>query len=157
MGRWGGAAALLALLAGCTGSPMGGGSATTAESTDAPGAALPVAGTAFPAGYRIDAAHSLILGEGESWTGRLVYTAAQPADDVFAVLRRDMPKFGWVEIYAVRADVDLLGFQSQATGRVANIRIERSSMLDSTRVDMIVSPAGDGKPPSQARPLRIPQ
>ncbi|MGO8920008.1 MAG: hypothetical protein ACLQJR_29260 [Stellaceae bacterium] len=60
-----------------------------------------------------------------------------------------MPKFGWTESYAVRSEVNLLGFASAPTGRVATIPIERGSMLDNTRVDMIVSPANTtaSKPP----------
>ncbi len=139
---------LLALLAACAGAPSDTADRSgTGATSDAPRAEVPVAGTALPAGYRIDSTHSLILGEGESWTGRLVYSAAGSADDVFEFLRREMPKFGWTEIYAVRSEVNLLGFASEPTGRVANIRIERSSMLDSTRVDMIVSPAAASKPP----------
>jgi len=150
--------ALVVLTVACTPPPRGNGMpdpSTTgaAPPADAPRAEIPVTGTALPAGYRIDTVHSLILGEGEAWTGRLVYSAAGSADDVFEFLRREMPKFGWTEIYAVRSEVNLLGFASEPSGRIANVRIERGSVLDSTRVDMIVSPATAAKPsPPRARP-----
>ncbi|MGO8920007.1 MAG: hypothetical protein ACLQJR_29255 [Stellaceae bacterium] len=65
--------ALAVLLAGC--SPPHGGSgepSSAAASGETQHVEIPVAGTALPAGYHIDSVRSLILGEGESWTGRLV-------------------------------------------------------------------------------------
>jgi len=146
--------ALAALLAGCAPPPGGAADASgTSAPADSQHVEIPVAGTALPAGYHVDSVRSLILGEGESWTGRLVYSATGSADDVFEFLRREMPKFGWAETYAVRSEVNLLGFASAPTGRVATIRIERGSMLDSTHVDMIVSPTAASKPPpGRAKP-----
>jgi len=148
------ALALAAIATACT-TPRSGPTDASAAAAPADSAKLeiPVAGTALPAGYRIDTSHSLILGDGNAWTGRLAYTAGGTADDVFDFLRREMPKFGWTETYAVRSEVDLLGFSSEPTARVANIRIERGSVLDSTRVEMIVSPATSGKaPPARPKP-----
>lgn len=144
-----------AILGACTASQGGGDKPGEAAATEAPRVEVPP-GTALPAGYRIDSSRSLILGDGETWTGRLDYSATGSADDVFDFLRREMPKFGWAEIYAVRSEVDLLGFASAATGRVANIRIERGSMLDGTRVDMIVSPATAASKPAPAARTRPP-
>ena len=147
---------LAALLAACA-APHGGADTANAAATDSRLVEIPVAGTALPAGYHVDSVRSLILGEGDSWTGRLVYSATGAADDVFEFLRREMPKFGWTETYAVRSEVNLLGFTSEPTGRVATIRIDRGSMLDSTHVDMIVSPASASKPPpSRAKPTPVP-
>jgi hypothetical protein len=151
------ALAVAILLAGCTAAPGGGDKAAPASGAAADAAPLVDVppGTALPAGYHIDSARSLILGDGESWTGRLAYSATGSADEVFEFLRREMPKFGWVETYAVRSEVDLLGFASTPTGRVANFRIERGSMLDNTRVEMIVSPApATHKPPLRSRASR---
>lgn len=158
MGPSGGARAavlvLAALLVGCTAAESGGADKPAGPAADAPHVIVPP-GTALPAGYHIDSGRSLILGDGESWTGRLAYSATGSADNVFEFLRREMPKFGWTETYAVRSEVDLLGFASEPTGRVANIRIERGSMLDSTRVEMIVSPAAAApKPPGRGRAPR---
>jgi hypothetical protein len=107
-----------------------------------------ISGTALPAGYHIDTSRSLILGGGETWTGRLSYTASGNADEVFDFLRREMPNFGWVELNAARADINLLTFASEATARIATIRIERGTAFNSTRVDMVVAPA---KLPSSQR------
>jgi hypothetical protein len=148
------AALALALLAGCTAAPNGSGDKPAAAPADAPPVVEVPPGTALPAGYHIDSARSLILGDGESWTGRLAYSATGSADEVFEFLRREMPKFGWVETYAVRSEVDLLGFGSPPTGRVAIFRIERGSMLDNTRVEMIVSPGPASPKPVHGRSPR---
>jgi hypothetical protein len=127
---------------------------TTAPSTGATSADVIVSGTALPAGYHIDPGRSLILGEGDNWTGRLSYTATGTADEVFDFLRREMPNFGWQEINSVRSDISFLTFASPATSRIATLQIDRGTVLGSTRVDMIVSlgrmpePAATAAPPA---------
>jgi hypothetical protein len=102
------------------------------------------AGTALPAGYKVDTARTIIFGTDEAWTGRLSYTTSTEADEVFDFLHKEMPNFGWAEITAMRSDPSLLTFTSSATGRMATITIARGSGLLSTRVDMVVSPSGAG-------------
>lgn len=97
-------------------------------------------GTALPAGYKVDPSRTMIFGTDEKWTGRLTYTAAGTADEVFDFLHREMPNFGWVEISAMRSDNSLLTFSSESTGRYATISIRRGSVIGSTLVDMVVAP-----------------
>lgn len=99
-------------------------------------------GTALPAGYKVDPARTMIFGTDERWLGRLTYTAAGSADEVFDFLHREMPNFGWVEISAMRSDNSLLTFSSESTGRLATVNIRRGSVIGSTQVDMVVAPKG---------------
>ncbi len=99
-------------------------------------------GTALPAGYKVDPARTMIFGTDDRWLGRLTYTAAGSADEVFDFLHREMPNFGWVEISAMRSDNSLLTFSSESTGRLATINIRRGSVIGSTQVDMVVAPKG---------------
>lgn len=101
-------------------------------------------GTALPAGYKIDPSRTMIFGTDEKWTGRLTYTAAGSADEVFDFLHKEMPNFGWVEISAMRSDNSLLTFSSESTGRLATINIRRGSVIGSTQVDMVVAPQTGG-------------
>ncbi len=101
-------------------------------------------GTALPAGYKIDPSRTMIFGTDEKWTGRLTYTAAGSADEVFDFLHREMPNFGWVEISAMRSENSLLTFSSESTGRLATINIRRGSVIGSTLVDMVVAPQTGG-------------
>jgi hypothetical protein len=148
---------LVPLLAGCmpqNSAPVA--SPSNPETVNANRPETLIAGTALPAGYNIDSNRSLILGSGESWTGRLSYTATGSADDVFDFLRHEMPNFGWVEINAVRSDINLLTFEHDSTSRIATIRIDRGTVLGSTRVDMIVAqrsaPPIARAPPTKPRP-----
>jgi hypothetical protein len=147
------AISLVLLAAGCSqnSAPVAAPSRPDAVSQNSP--ETYIAGTALPAGYNIDANRSLILGTGDSWTGRLSYTASGSADEVFDFLRREMPNFGWIEISAVRSDINLLTFDHDATGRIATVRIERGTVLGSTRVDMIVAPRNSpASQPAKSRP-----
>jgi hypothetical protein len=125
--------------------------ATSNVSTDpstpgAPNMATVAAGTALPAGYKIDTDRTMIFGTDEKWTGRLSYATAASADEVFDFLHREMPNFGWVEASSMRSDISLFTFISTSTGRMATISITRGSALGgSTRVDMVVSPHGAEK------------
>jgi hypothetical protein len=135
------ALSLVPVLAACTpqnSAPVASPAPTDANSANNP--ATLIAGTALPAGYNIDSNRSLILGSGESWTGRLSYTATGSADEVYDFLRHEMPNFGWIELNAVRSDINLLTFEHDSTSRIATLRIERGTVLNSTRVDMIVAP-----------------
>jgi len=98
------------------------------------------AGTALPAGYKVDTERTIIFGTNEAWTGRLSYTTGTNADEVFDFLHKEMPNFGWAEVTAMRSDPSLLTFSSSATARTATITIVRGSVIGSTRVDMVVSP-----------------
>jgi len=116
--------------------------ATSASGNAGPDMAPIVSGIALPAGYKIDANRTLVLGADDRWTGRVAYTSSTSADDVFDFLRREMPNFGWSETAAMRSDVSLLTFMSETTDRVATIHIERGGSMfgGATRVDMVVSP-----------------
>ena len=93
-----------------------------------------VAGTALPAGYKVDLDRTIILGAPDKWTGRLSYTTSTGADEVFDFLHKEMANFGWTEATAMRSDLSLLTFISAATNRTATVSISRGSMLGSTRV-----------------------
>lgn len=118
------------------------------------------AGTALPAGYKIDTGRTMIFGTDDHWTGRLSYGTKTNADEVFAFLHREMPNFGWAEMSSMRSDNSVMTFASETTGRMAIITIRRGSLVGSTEVDMVVSPrenargnAAPAAPRPQARPL----
>lgn len=102
--------------------------------------AVLAAGTALPAGYKVDPSRTMIFGTDDKWTGRLTYTATGSADEVFDFLHKEMPNFGWTEISAMRSDNSLLTFRSDTTNRLATINIRRGSVIGSTQVDMVVAP-----------------
>lgn len=140
------AAAVVFCLVGCADRPAVTATAPTVaeDGTVIEGAspaqmAVLAAGTALPAGYKVDTGRTMIFGTDERWTGRLSYTTNTAADEVFDFLHREMPNFGWAEISAMRSDNSILNFTSAGTGRLATVTIRRAG-LGLTQVDMVVSP-----------------
>ena len=122
----------------------------TGGAKDVDGAAAPTmgpitAGTAMPAGYKIDAERTIIFGTDDRWTGRLSYTTSTSADEAFDFLHKEMPNFGWAEVTAMRSDPSVMTYSSASTSRTAIITIARAPTLGSTRVEMVVSANGTPK------------
>lgn len=93
----------------------------------------------IPAGARMDLDRTLILGPRETWIGRLVFTSGAAPNDLFEFYNRELPRFGWVGITAVRAGTSVLSF-SRAE-RVATVQISRTT-LGGSEVLVTISPRG---------------
>jgi hypothetical protein len=157
-----GSAGLLALLTGCT---MFSSSTPIAPSSRASeGPALDKAQAQqftdipIPAGARMDLDRTLILGPRETWIGRLVYTSSAGPNDLFDFYNRELPRFGWVGITAVRAGTSVLSF-SRAE-RIATVQISRTT-LGGSEVLVTISPrggmeSGGGLAPSPGAPVNRP-
>jgi hypothetical protein len=146
-GRAGRILAVLALAAGL-GACAGGWSGSAGEAPQSP----PYAGIALPDGYNIDGGETVVLGEGDRWNGRLVYTIGSSATDMFDFYRRQMPQFGWTEVSLVRADTSVLTFSSQGTNRIANVSIKNRRFPPwGSIVSVVVAPIGAGPPSAMPR------
>jgi hypothetical protein len=119
----------------------------------------------IPAGARMDLDRTLVLGPRETWIGRLVFTSAAAPNDLFDFYARELPRFGWTPITAVRAGTSVL---SQSRGeRIATVQIGRTT-LGGSEVLVTISPRTGGaldmgggtvpapapRPPVSAQPLR---
>lgn len=93
----------------------------------------------IPAGARMDLDRTLILGPRDSWIGRLVYTSGAAPNDLFEFYNRELPRFGWSGITAVRAGTSVLSFQRGE--RVATVQITRTT-LGGSEVLVTISPRG---------------
>jgi hypothetical protein len=111
-----------------------------------------ITGIALPEGYSINRGETIVLGEGDRWTGRLVYEINSSAGDMFDFVRRQMPVFGWSEVSVVRAHTSTLTFSSPGTGRVATVNITPRQLPPwGSVVSTVVSPIG-GAAPAPAAP-----
>ena len=126
---------LIALgMTGCTGSPMSP-SSRSDGSTVQPSFSL-FSDIPVPAGASMDMERSLLLGTGDLWTGRLVFSTNNGHGRVFDFYKTEMPGFGWQEITSVRASISI---QTWKRGpRVATIQIRDS--LFSTEVILTMAP-----------------
>ena len=98
----------LALLAGCSSTPLG----PTSPSADAtaPGAAPShwLGGMALPPGSAIRADQSLIIGAGDNWVGRAALDVGRDADTAYKFFLDNLVAQGWTLVTAVRGRQSLL-------------------------------------------------
>ncbi len=90
-----------------------------------------------PAGASINLEQTLILGERETWIGRLMYDTELPPDRAFDFFSSEMPRFGWKTITSSRSASNTLIFSRQK--RAATIQISTQNFGGSI-VSMTVSP-----------------
>ena len=135
------AASLLLALAACNSPRLPASTAPMTAQGDTGAAFQPVTDVPIPDGARLDSERSLVLGEQDTWTGRLVFNVGESPSEAFALYHQEMQRFGWRLITSVQSDSSVLAF-SQGE-RIAAIRIEGRN-LSGTTVTIIMSPRHAG-------------
>lgn len=137
-------------LAGCeSGTPITPTSAGTAAGSDVEQTYALLTDIAIPQNARLDIERSLILGERDRWTGRIILKVSQAAPRLVAFYQNHMPGLGWQPVTAVQAETSVLTFTRSE--RAATVQITGSTLGGST-VSVIVAPrypdttAGSGAP-----------
>lgn len=92
-----------------------------------------------PSGAEMNLERSLVLGDRESWIGRLVMTVPGGGGNAYDFYFAEMPKFGWAAITSVRAEMSVLTFSRG--DRIATIQI-RNRTIGGADVSLTVSPRG---------------
>ncbi len=107
----------------------------------------------IPQNATLDVERSLILGDLDRWTGRVILDVGQSATKTFALYQSEMANFGWEPIMSVQADVSVLSFTRGE--RAATVQIEDRTLGGST-VSVTVAPrqssgvpAAGGPPPAR--------
>lgn len=132
------------LLSACApGQAITGPSSPDQTSGTLPSNALPVTDVPVPAGAKLDAEQSLIMGAQDKWLGRLVIRVDMLPTEAYNHFSKGMAGFGWNVITAVQARISSLTFQRAE--RVATVQIEPSS-LTGVLVSITVSPRQAGVP-----------
>ena len=133
---------VLAALAGCShGVP-------SSTSGDAGAAASAPSFTQFtdipvPDGARMDADRTLMLGQGDSWVGRLVINVRWASGpDLFDFYKAQMPAFKWQEISSVRAAISVMTWQRG--DRIATVQIEETTLGLGAEVILTMGPVNGG-------------
>lgn len=91
----------------------------------------------IPLKASMDVDHSLLLGQGDAWVGRLVYTTDGGTGPIYDLYKADMPGFGWQEITSVRASISVQTWQR--ADRVATVQIRDTTF--GTETIVTVAPA----------------
>ncbi len=80
-----------------------------------------------PDGARMDADRTLLLGNGDNWVGRLVFSVRwSNAPDMFDFYKAEMPNYKWQEVSSVRAAISVMTYQR--ADRIATIQIEETTL-----------------------------
>ncbi len=143
------AAALSAILSitGCVDAMNAGSSDTKAATGTLEEASTPTAQMVtfsdipVPGGAEVDTDNSIILGGGDSWTGRVLLESSDVPAGVFEFYRQEMQGYGWEEVTAIRAATSVLTYARE--DRIAIIQIGKSP-AGSTSISVTMSPKGSG-------------
>ena len=103
----------------------------------------------IPPGADLNVEKSLVLGDLDRWTGRVILDVDQSSTKAFALYQIEMPNFGWQPVMSVQADVSVLTFTRGE--RAATIQIENNTLRGSS-VSITVAPR-QSTPPPGAGPL----
>ena len=93
----------------------------------------------IPDGAKMNMDRTLILGENDSWIGRLVIDSKSPKTKLFDFFKYRTGQFGWREITSVRSNTSVLSYQKK--DRIMTIQIQSKSIMG-TRIDITMSPKG---------------
>ena len=107
----------------------------------------------IPPGADLDVEKSLVLGDLDRWTGRVILDVDQSATKAFGLYQTEMPNFGWSPVMSVQAGVSVLTFTRGE--RAATIQIENNTIRGST-VSITVAPRQTAPLPGTTAPATGP-
>jgi len=84
----------------------------------------------IPAGATMDNERSLILGDKDRWTGRVVMKLWKSAPEATAFYQQQMPAFGWEPIMAATSGISVMSYVR--ADRAATVQVESGSMWGAT-------------------------
>lgn len=97
----------------------------------------------IPSGATMDNDRSLILGDKDRWTGRVVMKLWKSAPEATAFYQQQMPAFGWEPIMAATSGISVMSYVR--ADRAATVQIESATMWGST-VRVTVGPRANAAP-----------
>jgi len=103
----------------------------------------------IPPGADLDVERSIVLGDLDRWTGRIILDVDQSASKAFGLYQAEMPNFGWLPVMSVQAGVSVLTFTRGE--RAATIQIENNTIRGRT-VSITVAPRQTAPIPGTSPP-----
>src|SRR3546814_18572631 len=94
----------------------------------------------IPPSATLDVEKSLVLGDLDRWTGRIILNVGQSATEAFALYQNQMPNFGWEPVMSVQAKTYVLSFTRDEPA--ATVQIE-GRILGGQPVGVTVRPRQD--------------
>ena len=111
----------------------------------------------IPAGATMDNDRSLILGDKDRWTGRVVMKLWKSAPEAAAFYLQQMPAFGWEPIMAATSGISVMSYIRG--DRAATVQVESGSMWGASVRVTVAQRTGAGataptQPAYQSAPVR---
>lgn len=122
---------------------------TSASSSDPAKSFALLTDIPIPPGADLDVEKSLVLGDLDHWTGRIILGLDESSTKAFSLYQSEMPNFGWMPVMSVQAGVSVLTFTRG--DRAATVQIEGNTLRGST-VSITVAPRQSQKPPGGGAP-----
>lgn len=119
-------------------------SMTSEDGSSMPSAFAQFPDIPFPEKTKMDLEKTVLLGSGETWTGKLYLKTPFSSNQMFDFYVSQMPNFGWEQLAVIRSKISSLSFLRE--NRVATLQIENSGS-SSSFVSIVVMPksaAGSG-------------
>jgi hypothetical protein len=130
------ASCLMLALAGCANAPLMGSDSGPATNSFS---GLELLGqTELPAGSKIIAGQSLIIGAGDNWVGKVVLDAGQDAASSYAFFLQALPGKGWNLLSAIRGQRSILVFNK--ADRTVTIDIAEGMALSNAKIELTMAP-----------------
>lgn len=109
-----------------------------------------LAGFPLPQEARIAQDHSLILGEGEDWAGRIEIHAPQTSGEAVNFFMQQYPPAGWTLVSSIKAKNSILVFV-QAKKSVTLEISDYSSLTQGSKIILTVAPRAASKPSADSK------
>ena len=94
----------------------------------------------MPPNNALDLDRTVVVGDESQWVGRVFFTTPMRVDELVEFYRREMPRYGWIELAAISSTTSVLSYQED--GRIATI--QASALGLGTRVEFWVNPRPSG-------------
>ena len=102
----------------------------------------------IPKSKKINLDKTMVVGT-KFWFGRLTFDTGQSAEQIFTFYARELIKYGWKKITAVRSKISLMTYERE--NRIINIAIEQNRILGS-EVRITMSPRESSAIPDNTSP-----
>jgi hypothetical protein len=117
--------------------------ATSGEGTEAiPSSFAQFPDIPFPEKTVMNLDSTILLGSGENWAGKLVFSAPYSSSSMFDFYMAEMPKFGWNQVAVIRSKTSQMTYERK--DRIAIISI-KGDMNSSAKISLTAMPKSQNK------------
>jgi hypothetical protein len=95
-------------------------------------------GVPMPADNALDLDRTVVIGDDSDWLGRIILSVPASSSDMVDFYRREMPRYGWMELAVTRSITSVLTFQMN--NRIATAQIAAGPQGSGSAIELWVNP-----------------